>query len=491
MRRKTRILIVEDNVIQAKDLEKNLIDLGYTVTSIVTNFHKALKQVEKDRPDLVLMDIVLHEKPKGIATSRRIRKRFNIPIVYLTAHFDKDILKKAKITEPYGFLIKPVDERSLHATIQIALSKHAIEMNYRKQAEEALRQSEEQYRRLVSNINEGIVIQDRRGIITFANERFLKMLGRREEEVVGRSVSSLLGEGMLIRDRYHMRSHVGNEDSRSFEIAWKRKDGERRYTLLSPKPIYDDRGLFQGTVSVLTDITERREVELQLRRSHEELRSLSQHLQRVREDESQRIAREIHDELGQKLTALKIDLGWLAHRLGNQHKIKKKILQKIESMSDLLDKTIQSVQKISTELRPGLLDDLGLVPAIEWLAEDFQKRTNIKCRTKLACEHDDLGKERTTAVFRIAQEGLTNVARHARATKVQIHLEEADGKLVLRIKDNGRGIREDEVHAPSSLGLMGMRERIRPLGGELTVEGKPKKGTTLTVVLPIKRGWIR
>jgi two-component system sensor histidine kinase UhpB len=187
------------------------------------------------------------------------------------------------------------------------------------------------------------------------------------------------------------------------------------------------------------------------------------------------------------LTALKIDLSWLANRIPPLEEGGKEILEKIGSMSDLMDKTIQTVQKISAELRPVLLDDLGLVPAIEWLSQDFENRTKIKCRLQLCCDNVALAPDCSTAIFRISQEALTNVARHARATRVDINLREQNGALVLKISDNGKGIMEDKICAPSSLGLMGMRERIRPFGGELHITGIPRKGTALSVTLPLER----
>ena len=208
----------------------------------------------------------------------------------------------------------------------------------------------------------------------------------------------------------------------------------------------------------------------------------------MREKESKRIAGEIHDVLGQQLTALKIDLSWLTGRVAPLGETGKEIQDKIGTMSDLIDKTIESVQKISAELRPVLLDDLGLGPAVEWLAQDFESRTKIKCRLRASCDDIDLDADRSTAIFRISQEALTNVARHARATAVDINLGEQDGALVLRISDNGKGIKDSEIYAPRSLGLMGMRERVRPFGGKIEISGIPEKGTALIVTLPLEKG---
>jgi two-component system sensor histidine kinase UhpB len=482
---KKKILIIEGDTILAKNTARILRSLGYSVTALTTGGPKVLSRVEKERPNLVLIDIALGDKWKGIDIARSIREELDIPVIFVTAHSDEKIMKMAQKTEPFEYLLKPVDEKNLEISIVRALSRHAMEKRPMEEIKKALRESEDRYERLVDNISEGIVIQDKNGIITSANEKFLGMIGYKREEVVGRPITELLGEGWLRKDE-GPKAGVEEDRWKSVELAWKRKDGKSIYTILSRKPIYDVKGRFSGSVAVLTDITDRREVEMELRRSHEELRSLSLHLESIREKESKRIAGEIHDQLGQQLTALKIDLSWLANRIPPLEEGGKEILEKIGSMSDLMDKTIQTVQKISAELRPVLLDDLGLVPAIEWLSQDFENRTKIKCRLQLCCDNVALAPDCSTAIFRISQEALTNVARHARATRVDINLREQNGALVLKISDNGKGIMEDKIYAPSSLGLMGMRERIRPFGGELQITGIPRKGTTLSVTLPLE-----
>ena len=484
--RKTKILIVEDDILIARDVEKILLSLDYSVSTIITTGKRIIAKIVNENPDLILMDIMFQDKVKGIEIAHKVRERLDVPIVYLTAHSEKNIIKKAKITEPYGYLLKPVGERDLEITIEMALHRHAMEKNFKERMEKALRESEDRYRQLVENISEGIVMQDRNGVITYANQRFLDMIGYTEKEVLGKPITRFLGGGLLKRRELH---EAAKEDEirKVTEVSWKRKDGDRIFTILSPKNIYDEKEKLKGRVSVLTDITDRRQAEKELHRSRELLRMLSQHLQSVREKESKRIAREIHDELGQQLTALKMDLSWISSRVDPDDEDAEKFLHKINAMSNLVDKTIQTVQKISAELRPGLLDDLGLVPALEWLAQEFESQMNVPCHLQLHCEMVNIDPDCSTAIFRISQEALTNVSRHAKATRVVISLKEENSALILRINDNGKGIKPDEVFAPSSLGLMGMRERVRPFSGELNITGSQKKGTTLTVTLPFKR----
>lgn len=485
---KKKILLIEDDRVVAKDIENTMKNLGYSVTSLIPThkeFFKDFTEFQINPPDLVLMDIELHGKWSGIDLAGQMRKNFDIPIIYITAHSEKKIIDKAKITEPSGYLIKPIDEKKLHVTIEIALHKHATEKKFRERMEKALQESENRYRILVENINEGIVMQDRKGIITYANQKFQDMIGFRKEEVVGKPITDFLGEGLLREDR-SQNSAQKEVGKKIWEFSWKRKNGMQVFTILSPKPIYDEKGYYKGSVSVLTDITERRQVEKELLRSRESLRNLSHYIQSVRERESKRIAREIHDELGQMLTALKMDISWLSRRISLDDENRKKFQEKTKSMAELIEETIQTVQKISSELRPGLLDDLGLIPALEWLVQDFQERTNIHCRAQIDCREMEFDADLSTAIFRIVQEALTNVARHSKATEVNIYLKEKAPFLELNIQDNGRGITEREIYSPSSLGLMGMRERIRPFGGELKIEGIPQRGTVLRITLPFE-----
>jgi signal transduction histidine kinase len=227
---------------------------------------------------------------------------------------------------------------------------------------------------------------------------------------------------------------------------------------------------------------ERRQAEMELKRSQELFRNLSTHLQVVREEERTRIARKIHDDLGQAMTALKIDLSWLNKKLPDDQEL---IREKLKSMVTLINEIIETVHNVSEDLRPGILDDFGLAAAIEWQAEEFQKRTGIECRTSLPPDEIGLSKEKSTNLFRIVQESLTNVIRHADATRVEINLNEKDGLLLLEVVDNGKGITESAVTHPKSFGLIGIKERVRSLGGEVDIAGIPHAGTRINVKLPI------
>jgi len=229
---------------------------------------------------------------------------------------------------------------------------------------------------------------------------------------------------------------------------------------------------------------ERRRAQEQLRESHEQLRALSVYLQHVREEERTRIAREVHDELGQALTSCKLDLSLLANKLP---KNLAPLKDKTKALSAHIDATIQTVRRIATELRPGILDHLGLIAALEWQANEFQTRTGIKCDVRADLHEPALTADLATAFFRIFQETLTNVIRHAGATHVMVHLKEAAGRIILEVKDNGRGISPDDATNPRSMGLLGMKERAALLGGSFKIGITPGgKGTLVTVSIPYR-----
>jgi signal transduction histidine kinase len=232
------------------------------------------------------------------------------------------------------------------------------------------------------------------------------------------------------------------------------------------------------------DRRERQRAEEKLRRSLDQLRALTTYLQYVREEERTRIAREVHDELGQALTGLKLDMSWLGARLSRNARA---VQDKVKTMVDHIDETIQTVRRIATELRPGILDSLGLVAALEWQANEFQSRTGIPCQVVASVDDSQLQQQFATVFFRIYQEALTNIIRHAKATRVDVRLAEEGRALVLTVKDNGRGISEDEIANTRSIGLVGMRERAMLIGGEITLHGAPGNGTTMTLRVPLER----
>jgi len=239
--------------------------------------------------------------------------------------------------------------------------------------------------------------------------------------------------------------------------------------------------LYRNNAILMQEVRDRMTAEEHLKTSQQSLRALASHLQSVREEEWTRIAREIHDHLAQALTGLKMDLAWITSRLP---KGSSPLRAKAQSMSGLIDSTMESMHEIMAQLRPEVLDRLGLAAAIGWQAGEFQRRSGIRCNLSLPQEELTVDRDRSTAVFRILQELLTNVVRHAGATRVDVALRSEPDELLLTVADNGRGLDEEAANSPKSFGLMGVRERVLPFGGRVEISGVRAKGTTVTVALP-------
>jgi PAS domain S-box-containing protein len=351
-----------------------------------------------------------------------------------------------------------------------------LDITARKNAEARLRD----YEKAVEGVSEQIAVIDRKYHYLIANQAFLDYRGLRREQVVGHLVSEVLGQDA-------MAALTGKLDEcfegRAVQYEWESAFPGlgRRDISASYYPIEGPAGV-DRIAMVLEDITERKRAERDLQRSFEQLHALTAQLQSVREEERASLARELHDRLGQSLTAVKIDLAALKAMPGRDQQ-----LQRIDDLSGLVDETIHSVRRISTELRPGILDDLGLVAALEWGAEEFQARTGIECLVSAPAPDAAIDADSATALFRIFQETLTNVVRHAGASRVRAVLSEDAGHLTLEVRDNGRGIREDQLSAAGSLGILGMRERASLRGGDLIIAGDDQGGTTVRVRIPVNR----
>lgn len=350
----------------------------------------------------------------------------------------------------------------------------------RKRAEEALRQSEETYRAIFTNTGTAMVIIEEDTTISLANSEFEHLSGYSREDIEGKMswTEFVLQEDIYRMMKYHVvRRMQGGTAPRNYDLRFKDRHGRL-------KDLHVTATLLPGTrksLISLLDITETKKASEELKISQEQLRNLHKHSQDVRERERTRIAREIHDELGQVLTALKMDLSYLAKKLPPEPS---SLRTKVDHMLTFVDKTIQSVKRITMDLRPGLLDHLGLVAAMEWQADEFQGRTGIRC--SLMVEPDDiiLRPDQATSVFRIFQEALTNVARHSQATDVRTSLIAKEGILEMTVRDNGIGITEEQIQSAKSYGLMGIKERAYFCGGRADISGKKGEGTTVVISIP-------
>lgn len=355
----------------------------------------------------------------------------------------------------------------------------ARDITERKFTEEQLRKSAEEIADLYNHAPCGYHSLEKDGSIRRMNDTELSWLGYSRDEVIGKMKwSDLLAPATRSNFQKTFPQLIRKGYIRDLEVEIVRKNGTMFTGLINASAIYDASGNFVMSRSTIIDITGRKRAERQLQ-------ELSAHLQNIREDEKARIAREIHDDLGGTLTALKIDTHWLTNKL-SAGKETAAFLKRINSMSQLLDSAVGVTRRIITDLRPTILDDLGLLAALEWQADQFHKRTGIRCRVNGIEGSDKLDKQYSIALFRIFQETLTNVARHSGASRVEIEFQCCEDELMLSVSDNGRGLHEGHVAASTSHGLRGMSERVDQLGGKIRFDSPPGGGFCVSVTLPLQ-----
>ena len=383
-------------------------------------------------------------------------------------------------------------ESTIIPIIKLFASRASAELE-RNKAEAALRRSEGRLRQVIDLVPQFIYAKDTDGRFILCNEALANLYGTTVQALIGKSDSTFaVSQEEMKKFR--------KDDSDVIESGEVKVIKEEELTDLSGKlhylhttkiPFVFADTTLPSVLGVSTDITEQKMVESQLRESYERTRELTAKLEAAEESERKRIARELHDEFGQMLAGLKFDSAWLNRHLAKEKGVAtpEPYLHRLTEMSALLDQTIQSVRRIATSLRPSILDDLGLIPALEWQAQDFQNRTGVRCEM-MATQNiatPALQGELATVLFRITQELLTNVMRHAEASHVDLNLCQKSNVVLLTIQDNGRGITDHEIEQRASLGLLGIKERLVPFGGTLHLQGESGHGTRATVSIPLSK----
>jgi PAS domain S-box-containing protein len=394
-------------------------------------------------------------------------------------------------------LVRDTQNAPLHGLVMIEDSTE------RKRALEALCASEERYRSFIVNSSEGIWRFEsaqpvdislpaeeqfrlfyEHGYLAECNDAMARMYGyERADELVGADFQ-LLRTAVSPTIRANARAFIDNGYRLlNAEAVGFDAEGRKRFFTSNFIGVVVN-GYLLRIWATQRDETQRREIEEQIESSRRQMRSLVAHLQSLSEKERAEIAREMHDVLGQGLTRLKMDVSWLGKRLPDAEGEGAEIALRLKEMSHLLDETLTSVKNLSAELRPGVLDKFGLAAAVEWQCQEFARRTGLSCESHLPKDEAALNAAHSTALFRILQEALTNVARHAGAKSVHVGLHVAHRLSTLIVRDDGRGITEEELAAPTSLGLLGMRERVETLGGSLEVGKGPTGGTVVKAQIP-------
>ena len=398
------------------------------------------------------------------------------------------------------------------------------EIAERKRVQDAMKVSEVRYRRLFETAKDGILILDAdTGRITDANPFLLDLLGYSHAELLGKRLWEIGPFKDIAASRDAFRKLQAKKYIRYDNLPLETK-GHRRKHVEFVSNVYRENGTkviqcnirditarnqAEGALANVSKELERRvddrtnelltanrlmkkmldegkRSEEKLRKSRERLRNFSGRLQSLLEEERTRISREIHDELGQSLTALKLDLSLIRRKILSDGLAEES--GKVHEIEQSVSRIIRTVRKIATDLRPGILDELGVVAAIKWVAKNFQGRTGISCKVVVEGTGRISDSARATTIFRIVQEALTNVMRHAAASQVKVSLEKKGDTLIVEVRDNGIGIKEEMIFDSKSLGLVGIRERVLLLGGEASISGKPGEGTLVRVILPIEEG---
>jgi PAS domain S-box-containing protein len=403
-------------------------------------------------------------------------------------------------------------DKRLAELVSTAAAQLGITLQH-KRAEQALQEREALLQAIIDQSKNIIWVKDGEGHYQFINREFEQLFRISREDVKGRTDYDIFPGRIADAFRANDLKVAQTGATMEFEEIAPLEDGEHTY-ISNKFPLCQANGKAPTVCGIATDITERkraeeflelriqrrtkqllrvngalqveiaerRQIEEALQGSREQLRTLATRLQAAHESEKIHLAREIHDELSGTLTALKLDLALLPNRAAKDRGL---FLEKLNSMAGLIDGTLARIRTVATELRPIVLDKFGLVAAIEWQIGEFEDRSGIRCETRLPTEVIPLDPEPSTAVFRILQEALTNVARHAHANKVVVDLGSEAGSLILTVSDNGKGIDEQMIHAAHSIGLLGMRERARSFGGTAEVTRSPGGGTLVSVRIPL------
>jgi two-component system, NarL family, sensor histidine kinase UhpB len=476
-----RILVVEDNPVDALLVQSALESMPVAPAEIITRerLAGAVEFLSRETIDVVLLDLGLPDS-SGIQTFTTLHTDCpHAAVVVLTGLDDDATGLEAMRRGAQDYLVK----RDIHSSTLGRSLRYAVE---RQRITAELVASEERFHLAVTGASAGLWDWDPRSDKVYFAPRFKEILGYADHELPNDLAvfrANIHPDDLPITHEISGRFARGERD---LDIDYRvlTKSGDYRWVNSRGRALWNRKGELHRVVGWILDITERKLAEEALRESSEKLRRLAARLQAVREAESIRIARLIHDDLGQSLTGIKMDLRWLTRKLGPAQDTAS-LLAKIAEIEELSDRTIETVQRIAIELRPSVLDSLGLGEAIRDEARRFETRTGLTVSVSVPEDFHNPPVHVATACFRIYQELLTNIMRHAHAATVAISLAHDAGQLRLTVEDDGMGIPKGVFDRPSSLGLLGMSERAAELGGEIRLEGTSGLGTVATVVIPL------
>ncbi len=481
-----RSLIIEDSEADAIFVVRELTRGGYELEHERVDTRADLQHaLDSSQWDLIIADYSLPGF-NGVEALEDVHARnIDIPFIIVSGTIGEDIAVNAMKAGAHDYIIKgnlarlvPAVTRELRDA-QIRRSK--------REMEEQLRATSLLLAKTFDSLSEAVFVLDPISMVVLrCNGAARAIFSIPEAEFVGNDLSRLFADSNEYLS-FHARANTSLAKGLTYITDWTlyRGSGDVIHTEHFLTHLHDDSGSRRALLHVIRDITPRTLAEEDLRASERLMRALAARLQSVREEERAYISRELHDELGGAMTGLKMDLSWIARRIASSASEPDETTRaRIHAMDTLIDETIQTIRRISSELRPGILDDLGLVAALDWHARDFERRTGIRCIADLPLALDEHSPSTSTALFRIFQEVLTNVARHAEARSFTVTLKQAGDDLIMTVHDDGRGITDEALHQTTSLGLVGMRERAEMLGGTFSIARATPTGTRVLVRIP-------
>ena len=487
MHRPLRILLIEDSEEDAELLFAEIRRAGFDPQHTRVETPEAMqKALAGNEWDVVISDYTLPRFSGLAALALTHEHDPDLPFIVSSGNIGEEIAVEAMRAGADDYVMKNNPSRLIPA-IERELREFVVRRTVR-QAQRELQENEARLHALVSNVP-GVVLQLLREwhggyvfpYVSYGSMSLLELSPRQLHDDASIFFDLIVDAGAA-----DLRSRIAESANTMRPMSWEgRIRGASSQTLkwieirLSPRALKGNLIQWEG---LMENISQRKQAEMELVQSRQQLSALSAHLQKAKEIERTRIAREVHDDIGGNLTAIKIDLVWLSSRIGKKQA---PLLQKTRALESLIDRTMEITSRIARDLRPPLLD-LGLLAAIEWEAAEFQKRMEIPCVVHCATEHIAANPELAHALFSVFREILTNISKHAGATQVVVDLGVNDGMFTLKVTDNGRGIEHTDLLKSGSFGLRGMLERARHLGGEITFERGPQLGTVVTAQLPLE-----
>lgn len=482
------LLIVDDSELNLLLLESIMKKVNVNLIKATSGF-EALEKAQGLEIALAIIDVLMPGM-NGFELAVQLNKsRANdkIPVIFLTANYDKEMhVAQGYHSGAVDYLIKPVNNQILISKINIfldlfnhkqSLIRHAALLaessEELKKVNLALQKSEQKYRSYIDNGPDGVFVTDEKGKIIEMNRAASTITGYSSHELSTMCFSDLIQEKPYTDGLNYFSELVKNGTAKA-DLLYRHKNKTKRWWSVDGVKLTDEQFLCFSK-----DITDRKKAEKRLQSSLRQLHDLTRHINKVTENERLSIARELHDDLGQALTAVKIDIGIIKQCVSEPP-----VIEKINKVSELVRETILTVQRLTAKLRPTIIDDLGLEAAMEWYTREFAQRNGVKVSLQID-PGINFHPDASLSIFRIMQESLTNISRYAQANRIEICLHKTRGSINLTIADNGIGISETQINSKKSFGLIGMKERASSLGGSFEVYRGQENGTIIQINLPL------